>query len=134
MCPSERPRPAVRFALAALRVYKRHLSHRLNRTCRYEPSCSEYARLALLKYGFLRGLIKGFGGCPPVATGHVVLTLITREATSRIRLQSTAADDGAAEGAAIQASRRAAASRCMVSSTMPVPAAPVVPGADGGSP
>jgi len=47
----------VRCALATLAFYKGRISPRLNRTCRYEPSCSEYARLAILKYGCWRGVL-----------------------------------------------------------------------------
>lgn len=27
--------------------------------CRFHPSCSEYSRLAILKYGVIKGIIKG---------------------------------------------------------------------------
>ncbi len=36
-------------------VYQRVLSPLLPRRCRFYPSCSEYARQALLKHGALRG-------------------------------------------------------------------------------
>lgn len=52
------PPLSVRCALAMLGFYKRHMSARLNRTCRYEPTCSEYARLAILKFGFGLGVVK----------------------------------------------------------------------------
>ncbi|HAZ27139.1 TPA: membrane protein insertion efficiency factor YidD [Candidatus Acetothermia bacterium] len=43
--------------LAALLVrgYQRGISPVLPRRCRFYPSCSEYARQALLRHGLLRG-------------------------------------------------------------------------------
>jgi hypothetical protein len=41
--------------VALLAAYKRWLSPFLPRSCRFTPTCSEYARLALLKHGLLRG-------------------------------------------------------------------------------
>jgi hypothetical protein len=45
----------ARCASAVLRFYKAALSPLLPRACRYEPSCSVYAREAIERYGFLRG-------------------------------------------------------------------------------
>ena len=42
--------------LALIGLYKRRLSPLLPRSCRFTPTCSEYARLALLKHGVWRGL------------------------------------------------------------------------------
>lgn len=39
-----------------LEVYKRRISPLLPPSCRFTPTCSEYARLALLKHGLARGL------------------------------------------------------------------------------
>lgn len=42
--------------VAALLVhYKRWVSPLLPRACRFTPTCSEYARLAILQYGLVRG-------------------------------------------------------------------------------
>ncbi len=38
-----------------LRLYKRWLSPLLPRACRFSPTCSEYARLAILEHGALTG-------------------------------------------------------------------------------
>jgi putative membrane protein insertion efficiency factor len=43
------------LAAAAVVVYQRLVSPLLPRACRFAPSCSEYARLALLEYGLARG-------------------------------------------------------------------------------
>ena len=45
----------TRAAVAALAFYKRRVSPLLPRSCRFAPTCSEYARLAILKHGLLRG-------------------------------------------------------------------------------
>ncbi|TWT95952.1 putative membrane protein insertion efficiency factor [Botrimarina colliarenosi] len=58
--------------LAAVRVYQLALSPWLPKSCRYQPSCSEYAVLAIRKYGPLRGLVKSalrIGRCHPCGRG-----------------------------------------------------------------
>ena len=45
----------TRFAVRLLELYKRHVSPLLPPACRFTPTCSEYARLALLKHGLARG-------------------------------------------------------------------------------
>jgi putative membrane protein insertion efficiency factor len=68
---------AARTALAAIRGYQRILSPVLGRRCRFLPTCSDYAREAIGRFGLLRGgwlaatriarcqpLCKG--GCDPV--------------------------------------------------------------------
>lgn len=39
-------------------LYRRFISPLFPPTCRFEPSCSEYAVLALRKYGLVKGLAK----------------------------------------------------------------------------
>ena len=47
----------MRQAFAALiRVYQLVLSPALPRSCRYYPSCSQYAREAVSKHGAIRGV------------------------------------------------------------------------------
>jgi putative membrane protein insertion efficiency factor len=45
----------ARAAAGLLTVYKRYLSPVLPRACRFHPTCSEYAREALLRHGLTRG-------------------------------------------------------------------------------
>lgn len=45
----------TRLAVHAITVYQWLLSPVLGRHCRFAPSCSEYARLVLLRYGAIRG-------------------------------------------------------------------------------
>ncbi len=44
------------FVLFALRVYKRFISPMQLPSCKYTPTCSEYAMEAVEEYGVLRGL------------------------------------------------------------------------------
>ncbi|HEY7497221.1 MAG TPA: membrane protein insertion efficiency factor YidD [Vicinamibacterales bacterium] len=44
-----------RALLALLVVYKGLISPLFAGSCRFEPSCSEYARLAILEHGAIRG-------------------------------------------------------------------------------
>ena len=50
----------TRFLLALLAFYKRHLSPLIHAVkhggCRYLPTCSEYAAIAIATHGPLRGL------------------------------------------------------------------------------
>ncbi len=43
------------FALWLLRLYKRWISPALPPSCRYVPTCSEYAMEAVERYGVVRG-------------------------------------------------------------------------------
>lgn len=50
---------AARLVAEAIGLYQRLLSPWLGRNCRFAPTCSEYARLALLEHGLLRGAALG---------------------------------------------------------------------------
>jgi uncharacterized protein len=45
----------AKIAVAILDFYKRFLSPLLPRACRFEPTCSVYAREAIVRYGLGRG-------------------------------------------------------------------------------
>ena len=45
----------TRVAVAVIALYQRLLSPLLPRACRFAPTCSEYAKLALAEHGALRG-------------------------------------------------------------------------------
>jgi putative membrane protein insertion efficiency factor len=69
-------RPAVALALVLLDAYKRWLSPLLPRACRFTPTCSEYARLALVEHGLARGSALALWRllrCQPFAAGGVDL-------------------------------------------------------------
>ncbi|HEX2643074.1 MAG TPA: membrane protein insertion efficiency factor YidD [Thermoanaerobaculia bacterium] len=66
----------IRLPLAFLALYKRFLSPLLPRACRFSPTCSEYARLALLRRGFWRGSLAALGRlarCQPLHPGGIDL-------------------------------------------------------------
>ncbi|MBO2521176.1 MAG: membrane protein insertion efficiency factor YidD [Clostridia bacterium] len=44
-----------RLLAGAIRVYQKAISPLFPRRCRFYPSCSEYTRQALLRYGLLKG-------------------------------------------------------------------------------
>jgi putative membrane protein insertion efficiency factor len=46
----------TRLVVAVIRLYRVAVSPFLPSTCRFTPSCSEYAVLALEKYGLIRGM------------------------------------------------------------------------------
>lgn len=52
---------AERVTLGAIGFYRAHgssIMRRLGADCRFQPSCSRYAELAVRKYGVVRGLMK----------------------------------------------------------------------------
>jgi putative membrane protein insertion efficiency factor len=51
-----RPQIATRLVVLLVRGYQRAISPLLPATCRYVPSCSEYAVQALAQHGLLLGL------------------------------------------------------------------------------
>ncbi len=66
----------TRILVWLLALYKRWLSPWLPRACRFSPTCSEYARLALLKYGVWRGGARALGRllrCQPFSPGGIDL-------------------------------------------------------------
>ncbi len=59
-------------ALALLRWYKRYVSPQLPPSCRYMPTCSEYAMEAIERHGLARGALlatKRVLSCHPFARG-----------------------------------------------------------------
>jgi len=55
-----------------LEWYQKYLSPLLPASCRFEPTCSEYAREALRKYGLWKGLLLSLWRvlrCHPYARG-----------------------------------------------------------------
>ena len=45
------------IAVAPVRFYQRAISPALPRSCKYHPSCSDYAVEAIRSYGIVRGLV-----------------------------------------------------------------------------
>ena len=66
----------IRLLVALLDLYKRRVSPLLPPSCRFTPTCSEYARLALLEHGLARGLARTAWRllrCQPLHPGGVDL-------------------------------------------------------------
>jgi putative membrane protein insertion efficiency factor len=62
---------AITFAIV---VYQRTISPLLGPNCRYYPSCSQYAKEAVLKHGVLRGVnlaVRRIVRCNPWNPGGV---------------------------------------------------------------
>jgi len=69
--PAESPR---RILVALLRAYKAFISPALPPACRFTPTCSEYAREAIERYGALRGswlALRRLARCHPFNPGGV---------------------------------------------------------------
>jgi putative membrane protein insertion efficiency factor len=57
-----------RVLIALVAAYRYALSPMLGRSCRFHPSCSEYAQEALERHGALRGVwlaLRRIGRCHP---------------------------------------------------------------------
>lgn len=68
--------PLARGAVRLLELYKRRLSPLLPPSCRFTPTCSEYARLALIRHGLGRGSLLALlrlMRCQPLHPGGVDL-------------------------------------------------------------
>ena len=64
------------FIAGALVFYKRYISPLIPPSCRFSPTCSEYMRLAVLKYGVFRGVGLGMVRlvrCNPFLPGGIDL-------------------------------------------------------------
>jgi putative membrane protein insertion efficiency factor len=62
----------TRVVTALLRFYKRLISPLLPASCRFVPTCSEYAAEAVARHGFLRGTALGLWRllrCNPFSRG-----------------------------------------------------------------
>ena len=57
-----------------VRFYQKRISPHFKARCRFYPTCSEYAVLAVRKYGFLKGIVKAayrILRCNPFCRGGV---------------------------------------------------------------
>lgn len=67
---------ATRSLLLLVRFYQVAISPFTRPRCRYQPTCSEYARQSLVMHGFAKGLLLAFkrlARCHPFAEGGVDL-------------------------------------------------------------
>lgn len=68
----QEPGIAARSVAFLLVAYKRFVSPLLPPACRFTPTCSEYAREAVLKYGLFRGSalsVRRLSRCHPFHAG-----------------------------------------------------------------
>ena len=52
-------RPGEALAVLMILAYQKLLSPLLGANCRFHPTCSQYTRLAIQKYGVVRGVWRG---------------------------------------------------------------------------
>ena len=60
--------------LMILRFYKRYISPMLGQNCRFSPTCSEYAYIAIERYGAAKGsllAVKRISRCHPFHPGGI---------------------------------------------------------------
>ncbi|HSZ63401.1 MAG TPA: membrane protein insertion efficiency factor YidD [Terriglobales bacterium] len=99
-CPAERKLGPRQVALALLQLYKRWISPALPPSCRYVPTCSEYAMEAVERYGALRGGLLALWRllrCHPFAKGGLD-PVVTKTLSSRPKRIIAKAMICAAEG------------------------------------
>ncbi|MEG0872515.1 MAG: membrane protein insertion efficiency factor YidD [Clostridia bacterium] len=64
----------AKFEIFLIKLYKKYLSPALGRRCVYYPTCSEYTRQAVDKYGIIKGNVLGIIRilkCNPFSHGGV---------------------------------------------------------------
>ena len=62
-----------KLLLSLIRFYRRHISPHTPPTCRYVPTCSQYAMEAIEKYGAAKGgwlAVKRISRCHPFHRGE----------------------------------------------------------------
>lgn len=63
-----------KFGMSLINIYQRYISGMFGRKCRFYPTCSEYTKQAIDKYGIIRGSLKGIKRimkCHPFHKGGV---------------------------------------------------------------
>lgn len=49
-----------KFFIGMINFYQKHISKLFGTKCRFYPTCSEYTKQAIDKYGIIKGIFKGF--------------------------------------------------------------------------
>lgn len=63
-----------RFGILMINFYQKHISKHFGKKCIFYPSCSEYTKQAIDKYGIIKGSFKGLKRvlrCHPFGKGGV---------------------------------------------------------------
>lgn len=66
--------PLQKIGCLLIRIYQKVLSPYIGNQCRYYPTCSEYTKQAIIKYGFFKGCYLGFLRilrCSPLHKGGI---------------------------------------------------------------
>lgn len=61
-----------RCLISIIEFYQKYISPHLGKNCRFYPSCSEYTKQAIDKYGIIKGIFKSFKRilkCNPINAG-----------------------------------------------------------------
>ena len=61
-----------KICILLIEFYQKHISPWLNPSCKFQPTCSEYTKQAIEKYGVIKGIIKGIKRilrCNPFSKG-----------------------------------------------------------------
>lgn len=61
-----------KILIRGIEFYQRNISHRLKSNCKFYPTCSEYTKQAIYKYGSIKGCflgIKRILKCNPFSKG-----------------------------------------------------------------
>lgn len=72
--PKQKNREMQKILIAALRFYQRTISPYLKCSCKFYPTCSEYAIQAIEKYGCIKGILKSTRRllrCNPFSRGGI---------------------------------------------------------------
>ena len=48
-----------KISIILIDLYKKYISPLIGNHCRFTPTCSEYMKQAISKYGFFKGFLKG---------------------------------------------------------------------------
>ena len=48
-----------KFAMFLIGIYQKYISGLFGKKCRFHPTCSEYTKQAIDKYGIIKGSLKG---------------------------------------------------------------------------
>jgi len=62
------------FFIKVIKIYQKYISPIKGQSCRFYPTCSEYAILSIEKYGVVKGLLKAVWRvlrCNPFSKGGV---------------------------------------------------------------
>ena len=63
-----------KFVIFLIGIYQKYISRLFGRKCRFHPTCSEYTKQAIDKYGIIKGSLKGIKRilkCNPCHNGGI---------------------------------------------------------------